>query len=130
LDSSFLVDHLDPTQDHHEAAAAWIVDHATEPLYAPAPVLYELAGGDGRARGPAAVGEVFDRLDYAESLPVTADATREAARIDAKMHAEGRTLGAVDAIIAGVVRSQGGTLVTRDGDFEAVEGLPVEDYRV
>lgn len=48
--------------------------------------------------------------------------------MDAELHGTGEPIGAIDTLIAGVVRAAGGTIVTREAHFERVGGLDVVRY--
>jgi tRNA(fMet)-specific endonuclease VapC len=63
-----------------------------------------------------------------EASSVTQAAAVEAATIEAELLDRGRQINALDVLFAGVVREAGRTIVTRDSDFERVEGLQVESY--
>ncbi|MDS0475763.1 PIN domain-containing protein [Natrinema sp. 1APR25-10V2] len=67
---------------------------------------------------------------YRDSLQEAFDAgaTREAAAIHAELLASGTRINVADIMIAGVCRHHGADLVTRDGDFEAVDGLETLSY--
>jgi predicted nucleic acid-binding protein len=49
LDSSFLVDFLDPEQTHHDAATEWMREHADEPQATPVICTFEVLRGAARA---------------------------------------------------------------------------------
>ncbi len=49
LDSSFLVDFLDPEQRHHEAAKGWMHERSDEPFATPAICAFEVLRGTARA---------------------------------------------------------------------------------
>lgn len=128
LDSSFLLDLADADREHHDAATVWLEGHRDEPLFAPTFVLYEVLRGVARALGPEAVEDEAAALQWLEPLPLTTAAAMEAARIDGELYAAGEQVNAADRLIAGVVRHAGGSIVTRDRDFERVPGLEVERY--
>ena len=124
LDASALIDYLEGV----EAIGDYIEAHAAEPLFAPTIALHEVFVGAARTRGPAGVDDALADLDWVEPLPLDVDGAAEAARIDAKLHGEGRPIGALDTLIAGMVRAADGELVTADPHFEAVAGLAVSGY--
>ncbi|ADJ16949.1 PilT protein domain protein (plasmid) [Halalkalicoccus jeotgali B3] len=45
--------------------------------------------------------------------------------IEAELLDQGTPINAVDMLIAGIVREAGATIVTRDSDFNRIEGLQV-----
>lgn len=128
LDSNALVDFLDPTTEHHDDARSFVQDRPSRAWFAPAVVIYEIYRYRARQAGPDGLSELESSLEWLDTLALTYDAAREAALIDAELLAAGTPINQMDVLIAGVTREAGGTLVTRDGDFSAVEGLAVESY--
>ena len=124
LDTSALIDYLEGT----EPMARFLEENEQFPLFAPAIALHEVYVGAARLRGKAGVTDAREDLDWAEPLELSDDAAAEAALIDAELHAKGNPIGAMDTLIAGMVRENGGTLVTRDNHFEHVNGLNVKTY--
>ena len=49
--------------------------------------------------------------------------------VDAELHDSGTPIGALDTLVAGIVREAGATLVTADDHFERVNGLDVHRYQ-
>lgn len=124
LDANALIDYL----HGEEGIGKFVTDHETEPLFAPTIALHETFIGAVRARGEAGLEDVQDDLGWVEPIQVTVDGAAEAARIDAELHAGGEPIGALDTLIAGVVRDVDGTVVTRDDHFERVADLDVVRY--
>ena len=123
LDSSFLIDYLRGVD-----AAREFLETQSEPVYyVPTVVLFELYR-DAAWSETDSVGAVADALGWAEPLPLDADATREAAEIHAELLEAGAPINAADVMIAGVCRHHGAALVTRDGDFDAVDELETITY--
>ncbi len=123
LDSSFLIDYLRGVD-----AAQSFLEERTEPVYyAPTIVLFELYR-DAAWSDTDSVEAVADGLGWTEPLPFDAGATREAAAIHAELLASGTRINVADIMIAGVCRHHGADLVTRDSDFEAVDGLETLSY--
>lgn len=125
-DSSFLIDYL--TEDTGPATE-FLEDHEDEPFYAPAIALFEVYCGPRTASSRPPVDEVATNLDWIEPLSFTEASAREAARVRREVWDRDRALSARDALIAGDIRRVGGTLVTNDADFEAVDGLMVATYK-
>lgn len=127
LDSSFVVDFLDPGSDHHEDAVAWMEEHRDEALAVPAICAFEVLHGTARADD-----ERFDRatafLRTLTTLDLDFEAAIAAGNLDGMLHAEGNPLGARDTLVASPALEHGYTLVTRDRDFEAIEGLDLQYY--
>lgn len=127
LDSSFIVDFLDPEQEHHEAAVTWMENRSEEPLATPSICAFEVLRGTARARD-----DRFDRaVGFLRTLTVLEfglDAAVAAGDLDGRLHSDGTPLGARDTLVASPAREHGYTLVTRDRDFEDVPGLDVVFY--
>lgn len=127
LDSSFLVDFLDPETEHHEDAVAWMEEHGDEALAVPAICAFEVLRGTARAGD-----EQFDRatafLRTLTTLDLDLEATIAAGNLDGTLHTEGNPLGARATLVASPALEHGYTLVTRDRDFEAIEELTLEYF--
>lgn len=124
LDTSALVDYLEGV----EAVGTFVRAHEREPLFAPTIALHEVFVGAARLRGTAGVAAARDDLDWVEPIALSAAGAAEAALVDAELHDRGEPIGALDTLIAGVVRDAGGTVVTADDHFDRVADLDVEHY--
>ena len=128
LDTSLLID---LTRDRPEATkaveAAEAMGAVTTEINA-----FELYAGAYRDGKPVAreVKAVEDALRRVEVLPLTRHATRRAAEIAAFLRAQGRTVGALDVLIAAIASVHGiDTIVTANAeDFRRIPGLRVESY--
>lgn len=130
LDSTFLIDFLDDDRSQHERARNWMADHEAEPMYAPTVVRWELLRGATRLDGVDGIERLSTELTWLQSVPLTAAAATDAARIEAGLRSRGDEISAADYPIAGTARNAGATLVTADSDFERVDGLNVDRYDV
>lgn len=128
LDSSALIDFLNSDTDSHDAARSYVESRLHRSFFTPTVVLYELYRYRARQAGPDGVAELASDLDWLTPVPFTEAAAQEAACIEAELTSAGTQINAMDILIAGVVRESGGTIVTRDRDFERVEELDVESY--
>lgn len=128
LDSSALVDFLDPQTDHHDAVRSFIEERPGKTWFVPTIVLYELYRYRARQVGPDGISELEETLEWITPVGLSKAAAREAALIDGELMSAGAPINQIDVLIAGVTREAGGTLVTRDTDFSAVGGLDVERY--
>lgn len=124
LDASALVDYLHGV----DAIGAFVEGHELEPLFSPTVALHEVFVGAARARGEEGLRAVRDDLNWIEPVPLSVEGVAEGARVDAELQRQGEPVGALDTLIAGVVRAAGGTIVTRESHFERVEGLDVVTY--
>jgi len=74
----------------------------------------------------AQVQRVLDRLDV---LILDRKGALRAAELVSKLRARGRTVGVLDALVAGIALESGyNTIVTRDEDFRRIPGMKVETY--
>lgn len=124
LDSSFLIDLM----AGEEAAVAKLEELVTadEPLAVSALTVTEVGTGlrDDTARD--AFDEVFSDVDV---VPFDRDAARRAARIQRRLEANGRRIGAVDAMIAATALERDDGIVTRNvSEFRRVDGVRVAPY--
>jgi tRNA(fMet)-specific endonuclease VapC len=68
-------------------------------------------------------------LDEYDPLPLDVLAADHAADIAAVLAAVGTPIGPIDTLIAGIARSRGSILVTRNArEFSRVPGLMIEDW--
>lgn len=127
LDSSFVVDFLDPEQDHHDDAVEWMEEHAEEELAVPSVCAFEVVRGTARASE-----DRFERaagfLRTLSVLELDLETAIAAGDLDGRLHADGTPLGARDTLVATPAVEHGYALVTRDRDFEGVPELAVEFY--
>lgn len=92
---------------------------------------FELAAGtyvDGRVDKVkfAQLQQTLGRLDV---LVLDRAGAFKAAELLSKLRSAGRTLGALDLLVAGIALASGyDTIVTRDEDFRAIPGLRLETY--
>lgn len=128
LDSSFLVDLLQPKYDHHENAVEYLNTHSSGAFGAPTPVLYEVYRHAAWAGGRDQLEETVEALDWVDPVPFTDLAAREAALIRAELMADGNAINEADILIAGLARESGAAIVTRDSDFESIDGLETISY--
>ncbi|KYH25008.1 tRNA(fMet)-specific endonuclease VapC [Halalkalicoccus paucihalophilus] len=124
LDNSVLSDYLRSDNPRHEQAAT-VIESYDGAWYLPIPVLWEALRYGAQASRKPGVTETEAALNWADPLPVTAGAVTEAAMIEAELLDQGTPINAVDMLIAGIVREAGATIVTRDSDFNRIEGLQV-----
>jgi len=123
LDASFLIDYLRGA----DAARSFLEGREAPAYYVPAVSLFEVYRDAAWAENET-VDAVADAIGWAEPLPFDASAVDDAARIHAKLLAAGTPINVADVMIAGICRRHGATLVTRDGDFEAVDDLDTIAY--
>lgn len=119
LETSFLIDLL---RGRPEAAAlARELDRSGEAIYLPAPALFELWVGAGRAvRQREEIEKIETLVASFDVMVMTDEDAREAGLLQARRSRAGRTMGTVDILVAGMARARGETLVTGDRDFSLV----------
>jgi len=71
---------------------------------------------------------VASALDWVTPLALTEAATREAALVESELLDAGGPINLGDALVAGICRHHGASVVTRDDDFDRVERLEVITY--
>jgi tRNA(fMet)-specific endonuclease VapC len=104
---------------------------AGNPIGIAKPVLAELVGGvEKSARRVRNMKSLKAALPSLKIWPMDQPAAFEYGRIYAELARLGRPIGIVDMMIASVAISLGNcTIVTTDGDFKAIPGLRLEDWR-
>ncbi len=90
-------------------------------------VLYGLANNPLATRKAAQMRALLSRFVI---LPWTSDVAAVYAAVRATMRRDGRTIGALDMLIAAHALSMGITLATSDRAFRYVPGLKVENWLV
>lgn len=128
LDTSYLLDYLDPDREHHDAAGEYINDYGHLTHGASAFVFFEAYRGAIWPQGEREMQRTREAIEWVEPVPLTDAAVQEAARIEFELLNDGDPIGTADTIIAGAVREANGTVVTRDTGFERVSGLSVHNY--
>jgi len=96
----------------------------------PAVVLYELELGIARSSQPRKRRGQLDALLAAVSiLPFDKDAARYAAEVRAKLETDGKPIGPMDTLIAGIALASRCVLVTHNtSEFSRVKGLRLADW--
>lgn len=128
LDSTYLIDFLDPDRPRHGAARSWMESHEEEPMYAATFAIWEVLRGAARLDGTDGVDDLGAELAWLTPLPFSVSAASEAALIEAELRGVGEEMNVADYHIAGTARHAGATLVTADPDFDHVRGLDVERH--
>jgi predicted nucleic acid-binding protein len=123
LDSSFVIDFLDPDAENHDAADGWMREHSDEPLLVPYICAFEVLRGAARANVGYERAKSFLRSRGVDVESSGLTEAVDAAEFDAELHERGTPLSARDTLVASCAHRTGYTLVTRDRDFEDV---PVE----
>jgi predicted nucleic acid-binding protein len=126
LDSSFLIDYVDGDE---AATVEYLENHPNDRFLVSTLSLYELC------LGAALSGTSDDRMDairrgihWADIDPFEESDAVEAARIRGELSETGEQINLADVLIAGAAREAGEAVVTRDRDFDAIDGLETERY--
>lgn len=132
VDTDFCLDLMRVTRAHHARALAKLeeLEASGAQLYLPAPSRFELLAGaglyidqNGERRRVARVVEKFP------TYPLDAASSDRAGNVLALLRREGRPIGIVDALIAGIALERGEAVLTRNlRHFGRVPGLRVETY--
>ncbi|QCJ45951.1 type II toxin-antitoxin system VapC family toxin [Haloprofundus sp. MHR1] len=124
FDTSALIDYLEGSEELKQV----LETRENQPFFAPTVVLHEVFVGAARLRGEEGVREVREDLHWIEPLELTVDDAAEAAYMSAELSDAGTPIGSMDTLIAGICRSSGSTLITRDGHFDRVDDLETLTY--
>ena len=110
------------------AACLWEVPPGAVGI--PAVVLYELRTGIAKSSAPQKrARQLGALLRHVQVLPFGIEEAQAAAKIRARLEAEGRPIGPMDTLIAGTAVATGATLITRNlKEFGRVPGLAVADW--
>ncbi|ADJ16796.1 PIN domain-containing protein [Halalkalicoccus jeotgali] len=127
-DTNFLIDYVDTEREASEDAKALLESNPDRAYRIPSVALFEVLRGGARLRGAAGVADLIEQLDWADHLPLTPPAAREAVLVDGELETSGQKINLGDVLIAGTVREASGTIVTRDSHFANVDGLDVKRY--
>ncbi|PSP54928.1 VapC toxin family PIN domain ribonuclease [Halobacteriales archaeon QS_1_67_19] len=123
LNSSVLADYL----RGHEYAGKYAREQKPAALHTSSTVMRELFyGALNHASQSQTIETVAESLSWLEVIPFTFEDAAEAAAIREELYSNGTPIQTPDVLLAGSVRRAGGTVVTRDRDFEHVEDLDVE----
>lgn len=124
LETTFLVDYL----NGESATRDFLEPRAEQPFYSPSLALFEAYRGAEHAAGREGVEQVSDALAWIDPLALTGPAAFEAATLENELLSKGTPINLRDVLIAAVCRHYGARLVTRDADFENVNGLETIGY--
>ncbi len=129
LDTTILVDVLRKVEAAHSLVRD--MEEAGEPALTTEVNTFELAMGayrHGRA-DPRRLSEIENLLERLDVLSLNREGARRAAEVLAKARADGRDLGLLDALVAGIALVSGcDTIITRDVGFRRVPGLRTQSY--
>ncbi len=126
LDSSFLIDYTDGDE---EATLDYLNDHPNDRFFVSTLSLYELyLGAVLSGGGDEEMDDIRRGIHWADIDPFEEDDAMEAARIRGELSDAGEQINLADVLIAGAARRIDETVVTRDADFEAVDGLKTDRY--
>lgn len=125
LETTFLVDLL--REENGAAEVARSLDEAGErPTVTPVSAAEVWVGAHhGGETERAATTGLIESLTW---LDFSRDCAKRAGIIQASLKREGNAIGFVDCLIAAVALEHDEPLVTRDADFERIEGLELVTY--
>jgi predicted nucleic acid-binding protein len=129
FDTSFLVDVVrgrDATKTVLDQVDALGERPATTEINAYEILYGAYPGGKLDPRRFAAMQRILSRFDV---LPLDRAGAIQAAELSARLVAQGRAIGALDILVAGIALASGyTTIVTRDADFRRIREIRVETY--
>lgn len=107
-----------------------LLSRSPREVFLPTIVLYELElGVEKSVEASRRRNELDDLARVIQLLPFGPGEARVAARIRARLEAEGRRIGPYDILIAATALAHGAVLVSHNVDeFRRVDGLQVEDW--
>jgi predicted nucleic acid-binding protein len=123
LDSSILADYL----RGYEYTGEYIRQHESTTYHTSSIIMWELFYGVLNHDSPSRTMEtVAESLSWVEVVPFTFEDAAEAAAVRDELYSNGTPIPIPDMLLAGAARQAGGTVVTRDNDFERIPNLSVE----
>jgi tRNA(fMet)-specific endonuclease VapC len=123
LDSSVLADYL----RGYDYVGHFLQSNENVTFHTSSVIMWELFfGALNHPSTTQTIKTVSESLDWVEIVPFTREDAVSAAHIRDELQSNGTPIPVPDVLLAGVVRQSGGTVVTRDRDFERVENLSVE----
>jgi predicted nucleic acid-binding protein len=125
LDTSFLIDLL----RGKDGAKAILKDLEDSDLFLGSPSLMEL--WCGAALSNSSVSEknkIYELLGSLNLLPLDDDSAKDAGEIEAFLIKKGLQIQVENIMIAGIARSKGKKVVSRDSDYSRIPGLKVLKY--
>lgn len=123
LDSSVLADYL----RGRSYAGEFVQEHEASAFHTSSIIMWELFYGALNHPSPSrTMKTVADGVSWVEVVPFTHEDATEAASVRDELYSNGTPISIPAMLLAGVARRAGGTVVTRDADFQQVENLPVE----
>lgn len=128
LDTSFVIDFL--AGDERALRVLRLLQQGTAPLGVTPYTHFELFAGVGRsARGDEERRKVEDFLRELFVFPFDVEAAKMAGLLDARLAAEGKSIGVVDLLIGCTAVHHGEAIVTRNKKhFQHIPGLEVLAY--
>jgi predicted nucleic acid-binding protein len=120
LDTNFVIDILRGKDRAVEKLGE--LKQRQEPLILPPGALFELHVGAGEDESLKKIEEDLEGAD------LTSGAERKAAKIRRDLEDQGKPISSIDYLIAGTAIDLEQDLLTRDSQFERVEGLEVEKF--
>lgn len=127
LDTSFLVDLLRGKKEV-ETLKDELDQHETTLVIA-SPSIMELWSGACRSSHPEKEQKkINELLQSFLILPLDSSSAKEAAEIEVELLKKGQMIETEDIMIAGIARSHGEKIVTRDEHFQRIKGLQLKTY--
>ncbi|MFB6158871.1 MAG: PIN domain-containing protein [Candidatus Nanohalobium sp.] len=127
LDTSFLLDLLEG--DEAAARKAEKLEERQEQLKLSAATVFELHTGIERSAKPEEEKKkVKEVIDSKQVLEASHETMKKAGKLHGKLINEGSRVQAFDTVIAATSLIHEEALLTRDSDFEEIEGVETEGY--
>ena len=127
LDTSFVIDLLRGKEEVRSLKEE--LDRMETTIFLTTPTVMELWSGACLSQAPEREKEKINALWHSFSiLPVDKESAQEAGEIEAELIQKGQIIETEDLFIAGIARSRGEKVVTRDEHFARIKGLKVWKY--
>ena len=127
-DTTFLIDLMNGNKDAVQKLQN--LSQKREQLHVTAISIFELYRGISRSGRPLKESEkILSVLQGVSTLSLEPASAQVAGEIEGKLFKDGRAIGSVDCMIAGIAITQSEKLLTRNvKDFSKISGLQVESY--
>ncbi|MBI4919598.1 PIN domain-containing protein [archaeon] len=128
FDTTFLIDVMD--NDASAVAKLFDLVGKGEPQLITAPTIFELFSGLARSKKPQQErNKVIKILEGQLVVNFDNNSAEKAGEIDGNLINEGKSIGVIDSMIAGIALEKKDKLLTRNvKDFSRIKGLEVETY--
>ncbi|PIN81212.1 hypothetical protein COV11_02340 [Candidatus Woesearchaeota archaeon CG10_big_fil_rev_8_21_14_0_10_30_7] len=128
LDTTFLIDVMD--EDDKAVAKLLDIIKKGEPQLITAPTIFELFTGITRSKKPEQEkNKIIKVLEGQIVVHLDNNSAEKAGEIDGNLMKDGKPIGVIDSMIAGIALIKKDKILTRNiKDFSKIKGLEIETY--